>query len=223
MRKRFIWLWVWGAVFGYMEAAVVVYLRAVYYPEGFAFPLKLISGTLLWTEVGREAATLIIMAATVILAFERLQSRMAAFAVLFGVWDIFYYLFLKLLLGWPQGVATWDVLFLIPAPWVGPVWAPAAVSVAFIAAGTAVLVRNQGGAYPYFGKGFAAAETAAGVMIVLSFLLAGRSVMATGMPEVFAWPLYAAGFFLGTAAFLYAFHGDASADRHASCDAGPRR
>ncbi|HHH72752.1 MAG TPA: hypothetical protein ENL04_02895, partial [Sulfuricurvum sp.] len=67
MKKQLNWLIVWGIAFGYMEAAVVVYLREIYYPEGFAFPLKLISGSIMWTEVGREAATLVIMAATVML------------------------------------------------------------------------------------------------------------------------------------------------------------
>ena len=199
------WFAVWGIVFGYMEAAVVVYLRAVYYPEGFSFPLKLIAGPILWTEVGREAATLAIMAATVVLAYRRLQSRMAAFMLLFGVWDIFYYLFLKLILGWPQHLDTWDILFLIPAPWAGPVWAPVLVSVAFIAAGTAVLTRNGRKEYPCFGRGFVLSEVSAGVMIVASFLLSGRNVTVTGLPEPFAWPLFAAGLLLGCVAFLLGF------------------
>ena len=101
MKNGVLLLFVWGMAFGYMEGAVVVYLRGIYYPDGFAFPLKLIAGGILWTEIGREAATLLIMAVTVMLVYRRFQSRLAAFAVLFGVWDIFYYVFLKLLLGWP--------------------------------------------------------------------------------------------------------------------------
>jgi hypothetical protein len=205
MKKTLIWLFAWGAAFGYLEAAVVVYLRAIYYPEGFAFPLTLIEGHTLWTEAGREAATLLVLAATAVLASPRLQSRMAAFVLLFGVWDVFYYVFLKLLIGWPQSLVTWDILFLIPAPWVGPVYAPLLVSALFIAAGTAVLVRNAKGNYPPFDSGFAAAETAAGLLIVASFLLSGRSIGVTGMPEPFAWPLFAAGCVLGAGAFLYAF------------------
>ena len=97
MIKHLLWLIVWGVVFGYMEAAVVVYLREIYYPEGFAFPLVTIHGRIMLTEVLREAATLIIIWATVCLAYKRLQSRVAAFVILFGIWDIFYYIFLKLL------------------------------------------------------------------------------------------------------------------------------
>ncbi|HHH72204.1 MAG TPA: hypothetical protein ENL04_00050 [Sulfuricurvum sp.] len=203
MNKQLIWLIVWGITFGYMEAAVVVYLREIYYPDGFAFPLKLISGAIMWTEIGREAATLVIMAATVMLAYERMQSRMAAFAVLFGVWDIFYYVFLRLILDWPKSLATWDILFLIPAPWVGPVWAPVLVSVGLIGAGSVVLSRNADGRYPRFGKRFVLAETAAGMMIVSSFLISGRSIIGTGMPEAFVWSLFMGGFVLGAGVFFY--------------------
>lgn len=202
MNKKLFWLIIWGIAFGYMEAAVVVYLRALYYPEGFTFPLKLITGTVMRTEIGREAATLVLMAATAMLAYERFQSRFAAFALLFGVWDIFYYLFLWLILGWPESLATWDLLFLIPAPWVGPVWAPVLVSLGLIGAGSSVLAFNARKRYPHFGRSFVMAETAAGLMIVASFLISGRKIAATGMPEPFLWPLFLAGFLLGVGAFL---------------------
>ncbi len=104
--QRIVGLTIWGIAFGYMEAAVVVYLRALYYPEGFAFPLKTMPQSVLLTEIGRETATLIIMAATAMLASRRRQQRVAAFFFLFGIWDIFYYLFLKLLLDWPSSLDT---------------------------------------------------------------------------------------------------------------------
>jgi len=145
---------VWGVVFGYMEAAVVIYLREIYYPEGFAFPSVLIQGRIMLTEVIREAATLIIIWTTVCLACKRLQSRIAAFVVLFGIWDIFYYIFLKLLLNWPESIDTCDILFLIPSPWVGPIWAPALVSIGFIYAGTAILILNHQKNFLHFDRRF---------------------------------------------------------------------
>jgi len=196
-----------------MEAAVVVYLRELYYPEGFGFPMKLIPFDIALTEIGREAMTLLIMAATAAVGFVGLQSRMAAFFMLFGVWDIFYYVFLKLLLDWPQGLCTWDVLFLIPAPWLGPVWAPILTAVLFVIAGASVLLRNGQGAFSYFGKGFVVAETAAALLVVASFLLSGRNVMTTGMPEPFIWPLYAAGLAVGVGAFAYVFFRSRSTSR----------
>ena len=205
--KQLFRLLLWGILFGYMEAAVVVYLQEIYYPDGFTFPLKNILGSVLWTEVGREAATLLIMAATAALAFERLQSRVAAFAVLFGVWDLCYYLFLKLVLDWPEEPGTWDLLFLIPLPWVGPVWAPMLVSVMLVIAGSALLLRNAQEHYPAFDRAFLLGEVAAGTLIVASFLLAGSCVLQGRAPEGFAWPLFLAGLLLGTAAFLRSLYG----------------
>ena len=106
MKKNLFWLVVWGILFGYIEAAVVIYLRELYYPEGFTFPTVIIQGRILLTELLREAATLLIMWATVCLVYNRLQSRVAAFIILFGIWDIFYYIFLKLLLDWPESLNT---------------------------------------------------------------------------------------------------------------------
>ena len=121
--KQFFWLMAWGVAFAYIEASVVVYLRKIYYPEGFAFPVVIAQNSIIIVEVFRELATLVILWATAALAYTRVQSRLGAFMVLFGIWDIFYYLFLKLVLNWPQGLESWDILFLFPLPWVGPVWA----------------------------------------------------------------------------------------------------
>jgi hypothetical protein len=109
---------------GYLESAVVVYIRALYYPEGFAFPMKLISGQIMKTEVWREAATMIMLLGIGILAGKTTLQRFAYFIFAFAIWDIFYYVFLWVLLGWPQSLFTWDVLFFIPTTWVGPVIAP---------------------------------------------------------------------------------------------------
>ena len=206
MTKQLLWLSVWGIVFGYIEAAVVVYLREIYYPEGFAFPLVTIHGRIMLTEVLREAATLLIIWATVCLAYKRLQSRIAAFIVLFGIWDIFYYIFLKLLLNWPESLSTWDILFLIPAPWVGPVWAPVLVSIGLIYAGTAILMRNHQKRFLHFGKAFILLELFAALLIIISFLIPGLSVPEQSLPTHFPWYLFFTGFFTGLGVFLYNFY-----------------
>ena len=206
MTKQLFWLMVWGAVFGYLEAAVVVYMREIYYPEGFTFPLVLITDPIMLTEVLREAATLLIMWATVCLAYQRLQSRFAAFFVLFGVWDIFYYLFLKLLLDWPESLGTWDILFLIPAPWVGPVWAPILVSVGLIYAGTAILIRNHKNYFLHLDRRFILLELFAALLIIISFIIPGLSVFEQSLPSHFPWHLFLAGLLTGIAVFLYYFY-----------------
>src|ERR1700680_5343374 len=87
-----------------------------------------------------------LMLAAIALAVARnARQWSAAFAIAFGVWDIVFYACLKLILGWPASLFTWDILFLIPVPWVCPVIAPALVSLAMIAAGIWCLCRDEAG------------------------------------------------------------------------------
>ena len=206
MKKNLFWLIVWGVAFGYLEAAAVVYLRELYYPEGFAFPAVIITDHIMLTEVLREAATLLIMWATVCLLYKRLQSQFAAFAILFGVWDIFYYIFLKLLLNWPESLGTWDILFLIPAPWLGPVWAPVLVSIGFIYAGTITLIHNHQNHFFYFDRGFILLELFAILLIIISFIIPGAAMIEQTLPNHFPWYLFLTGFLLGIGIFLYSFY-----------------
>jgi len=126
--KKKLSLLLWGGIFAvamaFVESAVVVYLRAVYYPEGFAFPLQVFDTRIAVTELFREAATIVMMAAVSMLASKKALSRFALFLYLFAGWDIFYYIFLFCILSWPPSLLTWDLLFLIPVTWAGPVLAP---------------------------------------------------------------------------------------------------
>jgi len=117
---------------GFLESAVVVYIREILYPEGFTFPLKPFELHLAVTEVIREAATLIILLSVGILAGRTASERFAWFLFSFAVWDIFYYIFLRILIGWPESLLTWDILFLIPITWVGPVISPVIVALTMI-------------------------------------------------------------------------------------------
>lgn len=116
----------------FMETAVVVYLRALYYPEGFAFPLKMLNYNIAFTEFFREIATVIMLAGVGILAGEKNIKKFAFFIFSFAVWDIFYYIFLKIILNWPETLFTWDILFMVPVTWVGPVLAPVINSLTMI-------------------------------------------------------------------------------------------
>jgi hypothetical protein len=115
---------IFSIAMGYLESAVVVYLREVYYPEGFAFPLKMLDLHIAVTELFREFATLVMLAGIGIIAGRSRLERFGFFIFAFGIWDIFYYIFLYVLLGWPESLFTWDILFLLPTTWVGPVIAP---------------------------------------------------------------------------------------------------
>jgi hypothetical protein len=206
MKKSLWWLAVWGMAFGYLEAAVVVYLRELYYPEGFRFPAVMIADRIMLTELLREAATLLIMWATVCLAYKNFQSRISAFIILFGVWDIFYYIFLKLLLNWPESINTWDILFLIPVPWLGPVWAPILVSLGFIYAGTVILIRNHQNNFLYFNKNMILLEFFSILLIIASFIIPGSAMLEQTIPDHFPWYLFFTGFIIGMGTFFYSFY-----------------
>jgi len=122
--KKTMWITAFAISMGFLETAVVVYLRELVYSGQFTFPLKSMQNYLLVTEIGREIATIIMILGIACLAGKTKNTRFAWFIYVFAIWDIFYYIFLKLLLDWPESLFTWDVLFLIPFVWIGPVLAP---------------------------------------------------------------------------------------------------
>ena len=122
--KIILWVTLFGISMGFFESAVVIYIRALYFPDGFAFPLVAMEEYLALTELLRETASMIMILTVAILAGKKLADRLAYFIYIFAIWDIFYYVFLKALLDWPESFMTWDVLFLIPMVWTGPVIAP---------------------------------------------------------------------------------------------------
>jgi len=132
-RNRLIALALFSIAMGMLEAAVVIYLRKLFYSSGFDFPVNPIEDPIIAvTEILREAATLIMLLGIGYLYGRNFITRFAGFLFSFAIWDIFYYVFLKVLLDWPESLFTWDVLFLIPVTWVGPVLAPVLVSLTMI-------------------------------------------------------------------------------------------
>lgn len=122
----------------FVEAAVVVYLRALL-GGGALFPMQELPPRLLAIEVGREAATIAMLASVAALSIRGGLRRAGAFLLVFALWDIFYYVWLYVMIGWPSGPAEWDILFLIPLPWVGPVWSVLLISAGMIAFAAAFL------------------------------------------------------------------------------------
>jgi hypothetical protein len=130
--KRFIPASIFGIAFGFLEAIVVVYLREIYYPNGFSFPLTLLDPQMLKVEIVRECCTIIMLASVGWILGKTSGEKFSFFIFVFGVWDIFYYVALKIFLDWPETILEWDVLFLIPITWIGPVLAPVICSIGMI-------------------------------------------------------------------------------------------
>ena len=145
LRRLFLTITAFAIAMGFLESAVVVYLREILYPAGFDFPLSLMPVRLGVTELLREVATLVMLVSIGMIAARRFSTGFAWFIYSFAIWDIFYYVFLWLLLGWPQSLMTWDILFLIPTTWTGPVLSPVLVSLTMILLALVILVGNERG------------------------------------------------------------------------------
>lgn len=135
---------IFGIAMGVMEAVIVVYLRKLFFPDGFGFPLTLPGDRLIIVaELVRELATVIMLLGLSWAISRSYLKRFAWFLFSFAIWDIFYYVGLKAFLGWPDSLLTWDILYLIPVTWVGPVLAPVISSVFMIILAFAFLVTDD--------------------------------------------------------------------------------
>ncbi len=153
MNRQRLWTYVllvvaFGIAMGYLEAMVVVYIRKIL---GIVpTPVNLdrsvseqIPQWLVQCEITREAATIVMLVCFAILAADTLARKVGTFLLVFGVWDIFYYVSLWCLMDWPPSLATIDLLFLIPVPWIAPVWVPLACSATMIAIGLLLLAGRR--------------------------------------------------------------------------------
>lgn len=117
---------VFAIAFAWVESAVVVYLPEIFFDGDFKFPLfvkwvdgKHIIDPLVRIEFGRETATIIMLVAVGWVAGRNRFQKFCFFMIVFGIWDIFYYVWLYVMVRWPQSLMTWDLLFFVPLPWVG--------------------------------------------------------------------------------------------------------
>lgn len=195
--KKIAWLTIFSIAMGFMETVIVVYLRKLYYPNGFDFPLVTMDLDILKAEFLREAATVIMLLGIGILTGKTAAQKFACFIFSFAIWDIFYYVFLKMLLDWPQSVFTWDILFLIPFPWVGPVLAPCIVSLTMIVLAMGIVYLEEKG----YNMAIKALDwlmfTAGSLIIIFSFvtdafhyLSADLSKMENYVPLSYNWLLF---------------------------------
>ena len=186
--KRILALTIFSIAMGLLETAVVVYLRELFYTDGFSFPLNTIDNqTIVVTEILREAATIIMLIGIGYMFGRNFITRFAGFLYSFAIWDIFYYIFLKMLLNWPESLFTWDVLFLIPVTWVGPVIAPVIVSLTMIIYALVFICKeNKGGNFKLNLKDWIIISTSASIILV-SFTLDNISYLVNinGIENIF--------------------------------------
>ncbi|MBC7263424.1 MAG: hypothetical protein H5T64_03590 [Chloroflexi bacterium] len=202
-RQKILATGVFAITMAYLEGAVVVYLRQVYNIEDVVRDYVGVLDQITFVELGREAATLIMLLAFGWAVGRCLQDRIGYAMLTFGVWDITYYGWLRLFLGWPRSLLEWDVLFLLPLPWWGPVIAP--MLIAFLMALAGVLLTGQTDAKQrlhlgpiQWGLGISGALLCLYTFMAdaIAALPGGLETVANVRPSRFNWPLFWLGYAL---------------------------
>ena len=207
---RWLTVVVFAIAMAWVESAVVFYLRSMmgrlepHQPD----PLPVMGG-FAPVELPREFATLVMLLAVGALAGRTWRARLGYAAMAFGVWDIFYYVFLKIMCGWPHSLLDWDVLFLLPLPWWGPVLAPVLISLLMILWGT-FASQFERAPHSALSNGRVWVLNFTGVALALYAFMAdaiavvpqGLGVIRTMLPERFNWPLFCVALALMSAPLL---------------------
>jgi hypothetical protein len=229
-REQARWMLVvaFAAGMAWVEAACVYYLRVMvdrvepYQPN--PLPIRGILGDV---ELVREGATLLMLAMTGMLAGRTWRARLSYAAIAFGSWDVLYYVFLRVISGWPASLFDWDILFLLPLPWWGPVLAPVSIASLMIVWGTLVTQgRDRLSATRFTWALWGASGT--GVLLALRIFMADSIHALSGgldrvhqvLPTAFNWPVFGAALLLMTTPLAYTGWRSVSSRREVS---GSRR
>lgn len=202
LSQKLLLVFIFSLTMAYVESAVVVYLRELYYPDGFTFPIKLIPEKIIFIELGRELATIVMLFSVAMISGKLLVERTAYFLFAFGVWDIFYYLWLKVFINWPESLLTDDLLFLIPVPWISPVLAPVLVSITFISFSVLALNKIQSGIHIKANKISLAMILIGVILILMSFIWNYEKRINSVSPVEFLWAVFLIGLLFISAGFL---------------------
>jgi len=141
--KNLVLVGLFAIAMAYLESAVVVYLRGMYGIVDLVRDTNFIVDVYTYIEIGREAATLIMLVMIGLIAGNTWQKKISFSILAFGVWDIFYYIWLYVFIQWPKSIFEWDILFLIPLPWWGPVIAPVLISLLLIAFAYLLIIETK--------------------------------------------------------------------------------
>jgi hypothetical protein len=200
-RTRWAIVMAFAIAMAWVEAASVFYLRALVGRiepyQADPLPQETMNGALGSVELWREGATLVMIATLGLLAGRTWQRRAGYAALAFGAWDIFYYVFLRLISGWPRTLLDWDILFLLPLPWWGPVLAPVSIALLMILWGTLATQSGDGADIGPRAR-WTWALACVGIALALAVFMTdagralpdGRDAVLRVLPTTFNWPLF---------------------------------
>ena len=226
--RRWLWVLIFAVAFAWVESSVVVYLREIYYEGGFNFPIvtdwqhgKLVIDNLMKIELGRELATIVMLAAIGCTAGRNGWQKFSFFMIAFGIWDIFYYIWLRVMIAWPDSLMTWDLLFLIPLPWVGPVITPVLIALAMTTAGTLIVYFDVKGYRIGFKWYDWVIVLGCGLLMIIAFCWDWKNIIQlkdgiqrSGIPESFFWELYLPSYLLSLIYFGIRLKSNISAENN---------
>jgi hypothetical protein len=226
------WAWViiFSIAFAWIESAVVVYLREIYFDGEFSFPLtviweggKHVVDPLVRIEFGREIATIIILIAVGWITGRNKFQKFCFFMIAFGMWDIFYYIWLFVMVGWPESLMTWDLLFYVPLPWVGPVITPILIAITMVVAGSLIIYFDEKGyeiRWRWYDMGI---ELICALIMIIAFCWDWKNILQipgeikrSGFPNPFAWWLYLPGYLFSITYFVLRLRQSIAAKRPAN-------
>ncbi len=209
--KKFWWVGLFAIAMAFVESATVVYIRRIYGISNLLLDIPLFDPVIAPIEVGRELATLVMLLTVGWAVGKSRQTKISFLFFAFGVWDIFYYIWLRIFIGWPNSLISPDILFLIPLPWWGPIIAPILIACLMVVGGILAVINED--------KGYAIKLSLinwitlfGGVLIMLySFMKDAIAIMPTNVetlaqlrPVTFNWPIYIIGLVLTSYVVLHA-------------------
>jgi len=191
--KRFLWVSAYAVAMAFLEAAVVVYIRGLLHVTNDHVSL----GPYVRIEIWREAATIVMLVAVGWMAGRGRLDRLAYGLFAFGLWDIMYYAWLRILIGWPETLLDWDTLFLIPLRWWGPVLSPVLIAALICVTAVLAVLRMERGERLGITRARVGVVLLGGLLALYVFmsdslhaLLQGRHDWDTLRPDSFGWPLF---------------------------------
>lgn len=207
VKTRLISVSLFAIAMGLLEAICVVYIRKILLPIGGSLNEIILSNYDLTIEVIREITTMVMLSTVAILAAYNWRTRLSMFFLAFGVWDIFYYIGLKLLLDWPPTtIVEWDALFLIPVNWYGPVLAPVLISIYFIIVSVTIVLREATGKKMHITKPAILLQLLTFFVWYYSFTKDSNMISEFGFESAtYSWLLFVLGILFGSVGIFITF------------------
>ena len=206
VKTRLIYVSLFAIAMGILEAICVVYIRKIIFPPDGNITNIPISNFNFTLEAIRESMTIIMITTLSILAAFNWRTRLATFFLAFGIWDIFYYVGLKIFLDWPATIMDWDTLFLIPVAWYSPIIIPVLISTYFIIGSIFIIINEGNGTKLKFSFSVVLLQFLGFVVWFYSFIKDSALISKSGYTNIeYSWALFFLGLIFGISSLIAAF------------------